>query len=127
VNHDSHLDAKESSEYKKIAQEMRMKKRADDDEIPQKRPRNAYNLFVASEGVKIKEQFPHMRAPDIVRIAAERYNQLTPAQKQPYIDKFEEGKRLFEQQRLDMGLSRIPAYTKRGRGSGRGRYDYTLR
>jgi len=68
-----------------------------------------------------------MRAPDIVRIAAERYNQLTPAQKQPYIDKFEEGKRLFEQQRLDMGLSRTPTHAKRGRGSGRGRYDYSLR
>jgi hypothetical protein len=41
-----------------------------------KRPRNAYNLFVQSESIKIKEQFPHMRAPDIVRVSAERYNNL---------------------------------------------------
>jgi hypothetical protein len=56
-----------------------MIKPKDADEVPAKRPRNAYNLYVASESVKIKEQFPHMRAPDIVRMAAERYNQLTPA------------------------------------------------
>lgn len=44
----------------------------DQDEVPHmaKKPRNAYNIFVASESVKIKEQHPHMRAPDIVRIAA---------------------------------------------------------
>ena len=42
-----------------------------------KRPRNAYNIFVQSESIKIKKQFPHLRAPDIVRAAAERYNQLT--------------------------------------------------
>ena len=39
-----------------------------------KRPRNAYNLFVKSESIKIKGEFPQLRAPDIVRIAAERYN-----------------------------------------------------
>jgi hypothetical protein len=30
-----------------------------------------------------------MRAPDIVRIAAERYNSMTPEQKRPYVEKFE--------------------------------------
>ncbi len=41
-----------------------------------KRPRNAYNIFVQSESVRIKEGNPHMRAPDIVRIAAEKYNSM---------------------------------------------------
>lgn len=50
-----------------------------------KKPRNAYNIFVASESVKIKEQHPHMRAPDIVRIAAERYNSMSEEQKRPYV------------------------------------------
>ena len=43
-----------------------------------KRPRNSYNLFVQSESIRIKQEFPHLKAPDIVRIAAERYNKLTP-------------------------------------------------
>ncbi len=55
-------------------------KKKDDDEIPfmKKPPRNPYNMFVASESVKIKEQNPHMRAPDIVRLTAQRYNSMTP-------------------------------------------------
>jgi hypothetical protein len=90
-----------------------------------KKPRNAYNLFVASESVKIKEQNPHMRAPDIVRVAAERYNSMTPEQKRPYVEKFEEAKRLYEEQN-DMGRTSV---ARRGRGGfGRGaRFDYTLK
>ena len=55
-------------------------------EVPLKRPRSAYNMFIKSENPKIKQQFPHMGAKEIVTLAAERYNKLTPAEKQIYID-----------------------------------------
>jgi hypothetical protein len=37
-----------------------------------------------------------MRAPDIVRLTAQRYNSMTPEEKQPYVEKFNEAKRIFE-------------------------------
>ena len=46
-------------------------------EIPRKRPRSTYNIFVRSESVRIKEQYPHMGAPDIVRMAAKRFNEMS--------------------------------------------------
>lgn len=67
-----------------------------------------------------------MRAPDIVRIAAERYNNLTPEQKRPYVEKFEEANRLYEAQQNEMMRSGAsPA--RRGRGGRSARYDYTLK
>lgn len=39
-----------------------------------------------------------MRAPDIVRIAAERYNSMNEEQKRPYLLKFEEAKRTYDRQ-----------------------------
>ncbi len=84
-----------------------------------KPPRNPYNMFVASESVKIKQQNPHMRAPDIVRLTAQRYNSMTPEEKQPYVEKFNEAKRIFEQQQGEMARFGITMPMKRGRGRGR--------
>ena len=77
--------------------------------MPLKRPRSVYNLFVASESIKIKEQNPHMRATDIVRISAERFKNLTPEEKQPYIDKFEQTRKMFDEQENEsrFGVSKL--------------------
>ena len=85
-----------------------------------KRPRNAYNLFVQSESGKIKEQFPHMRAPDIVKVAAKRYNELTADQKQPYVEKCEQKKRQFDRQQQIYG--KMP--DKKGRGKAMKNFKY---
>ena len=61
-----------------------------------------------------------MRAPDIVRVAAERYNKLSGAEKQKYVDQFEVEKRVFDEQQ---GRGWVEG-AKRGRG--RHPNDYSL-
>ena len=56
-----------------------------------------------------------MRAPDIVKVAAERYNKLSTLEKQPYVEKCEERKMQFDQQQQTYG--RMPE--KKGRGKGK--------
>ena len=64
-----------------------------------------------------------MRAPDIVRVAADRYNNLSEQEKAPYIERFEELKNRFDMQQRMMGGAQ-PIVRRRGKA--RGKHTYNL-
>ena len=62
-----------------------------------------------------------MGAPDIVRVAAQRYKKMSDDEKQPFMDKCEQMKMLYDRQRQiygDMNDKKVKAVRKRGKKHG---------
>lgn len=73
--------------YEKLSKDLksskRMRRRFKDKNRP-KKAKSAYNLFVEDVVPQIKSENPTFSAPDLVRVAAKMYNQLTEEEKLPY-------------------------------------------
>jgi hypothetical protein len=85
--------------YEKLAKDLksgkRYKKRFKDKNRP-KKAKSAYNLFVEDVVPQIKAENTSFSAPDLVRVAAKMYNQLTEEEKVPYQRRYLIDKERFE-------------------------------
>ena len=61
-----------------------------------KRPCNAYGYYLKEMKDMIKDEDPNLRMCDIVRIVAERWRNLEPAQKTKYQDRARENQRVYQ-------------------------------
>ena len=76
----------------------RYKKKFKDKNRP-KKAKSSYNLFVEDVVPQIKSENPSFSAPDLVRVAAKMYNQLTEEEKVPYQRRYLLDKERFERER----------------------------
>ena len=62
------------------------------------RAKNAYMRFSSDERPKLKEEHPDLPPKDVLKELGKRWSALTDAQKDPYVDAYNEEKANLEQQ-----------------------------
>lgn len=80
------LQAKQQQDklMRQLKQNRKIRRRIKKDKNRPKKAKSAYNLFVEEVVPQIKAENPSFSAPDLVRVAAKMYNQLTEEEKMPY-------------------------------------------
>jgi len=86
-------------EKEKLAKENQLKsKKKQKDENKPTRGRTAYTLYFSSEYPKIKEQHPNKTLTDIVKIASQKWNNLSANEKKPFEDEANKDKSRYQKE-----------------------------